>query len=212
MKKMFCSFALLLLFLSGCTATMYTASEEQYRERSLTTESISTDGIALLPITGANQTFNSVVSMAADSVLRSYQFSRYAGSRQVSNQLNNRGLVRDYQEMINNYHSSGMIDNSQMKKIGEAIEARYLLKIQIGSLNSATDTESDYDGDVYTTREKNVRIYGLLWDATNGNVVWEGASTALVEEEEYTVIRQSDREFYEAATSELIHKLLSPRS
>lgn len=209
MKKNICVSLLLIFVISGCTATMYTASEEQFRDRSLTLNSIDEDGIALLPVTGSNQTFNSVVSMAADSVLRSYSFNHYSGSRQVSNDLNSRDLVPVYQEMIKNYHESGMIDNSQLRKIGEATGTRYLLKLQIGSLNTSSDTESDYDGDVYTSKEKNVRIYGLLWDASNGNVMWEGASTALAEEEEYTVIRQSDREFYEAATGELITRMLS---
>ena len=202
------TFALGLL-LSGCTATMNTIAEEHFRDRSFSIHSVDDYGIALLPVTGSNQTFNSVVAVAANDVLQSYEFENYASYRQVSNDLNNRKLVREYQEMINNYHSSGIIDNSQLKKISEAIGTRYFLKIQIGSLSSATDTESDLDGDVYTTKEKNLRIYGLLWDASNGNVVWEGASTAAAEESEFTKIRQMDTQFYQAATADLIHQLLS---
>lgn len=213
MKNIYSCLFLFSLFITGCTATIYTVSEEQFRDNTLTAEAISRDGIALLPVTGSNQTFNSVVSIAADYVLNEYQFSNYAGVQQVSNDLNRQGLVRDYHEMINNYNSTGLIDNSQLKKVGEATGTRYLLKIEIGSLNRAADTESSYvDGSVYTSEEKDVRIYGLLWDADNGHVVWEAASTAVASEGEYTVINQSDGEFYQAATAELINKLHSSRS
>lgn len=213
MKTISFSIFLLSLFISGCTASMHTIAEEQYRDTSFTIESIDEGGIALLPITGSNQTFNSVVSIAADDVLYGYEFNNYVGYRQVSNDLNSQGLVRDYQEMVHNYHSSGIADNTQLKKIGEATGTRYLLKIQIGSLNRAADTETNYfDGSVYTTEEKDVRIYGLLWDASNGNVVWEGASTAVASEGEFTKIHQMDSEFYQAAAAELVHQLLLANS
>lgn len=213
MKIHFIGIFILGLVLSGCTASMHTIAEEQFRDDSFSIDSVDQYGIALLPITGSNQTFNSVVSISADTVLQSYEFTNYVGPRQVSNDLNNRGLVREYQEMINNYHSSGIADNAQLREIGEATGTRYLLKIQIGSLNREADTKTNYvDGSVHTTEEKDVRIYGLLWDASTGNVVWEAASTAVASEGELTTINQTDSEFYQAATAELIHQLLSPKS
>jgi hypothetical protein len=47
---------------------------------------------------------------------------------------------------------------------------------------------------------------------SSGNVVWEAATTAGASEGEYTVIHQTDREFYEAAATELVNKLVSSRS
>lgn len=201
------------LFFSGCMASINTIAEEQFRDEAFSIDSVDEYGISLLPITGSNQTFNSVVAIAADDVLKSYEFDHYVGHRQVSNDLNSENLVGEYQKMINNYHSSGIADNTQLRKIGEATGTRYLLKIQIGSLNREANTETDYfDGTVRTREEKDVRIYGLLWDASNGHVIWEGASTAVASESEFTEIRQLDNEFYQAATAELIHQLLSPNT
>jgi hypothetical protein len=213
MKSAFIYLFLLGLFVSSCTASMKTIAEEQFRDNSFSIDSVDEYGIALLPITGSNHTFNSVVAIAADDVLQIYEFENFVDHRQVSNDLNSENLVGEYQEMINNYHSSGIADNTQLRKIGEATGTRYLLKIQIGSLNREANTETDYfDGSVRTREEKDVRIYGLLWDASNGNVAWEGASTAVASESEFTEIRQLDNEFYQAATTELIHQLLSPNS
>ena len=213
MKNVFLCGFILGLFLSGCTATMHTTIEEQFRDQSLDVESIYSDGIALLPIAGSNQTFSSVVSIAADNTFRANEVDLYVGPRQVSNDLNSHDLVRDYQEMINNYNSSGVVDKSQLKKIGEATGTRYLLKIHTGSLNRAADTQTSYlDGTVQTREQKDVRMYGLLWDASNGNVVWEGATTTEASEADLTVINQEDSEFYQVATEELILQLLSTQA
>lgn len=211
MKNLFYYFILTGLLFTSCTATMHTTSEEQFRDHSFDTASINSEGITLLPIVGTNQVFSSVVSSAADSVFRANEFNNYADNRQVSNNLNNKNLVSVYQEMIKNYNNSGMIDRSPLKQIGEATGTRYLFKIQIGNLNREADTRSSgFDSPVQTMERKNVRLYGLLWDASNGNVVWEGVSTAKASEGEFTRIRQEDKEFYQAATAELIHKLISP--
>ncbi len=213
MKSAFIYILILGLFVGGCTASMHTFSEEQFRDDSFSIDSVDEYGMALLPISGSNQTFNSVVAIAADEILQSYEFNNYVGHRQVAGDLNSQNLVGEYQEMIHNYHSSGIADNTKLRKIGEATGTRYLLKIQIGSLNREAETETNYfDGSVHTAEQKDVRIYGLLWDASNGDVVWEGASTAMAAEGEFTAIHQLDSEFYQAATAELIHQLLSPNS
>jgi hypothetical protein len=69
MKNIFICGFILVLFLSGCTATMHTTIEEQFRDQSLDVELIYSDGIALLPIAGLNQTFSSVVSIAESPAL-----------------------------------------------------------------------------------------------------------------------------------------------
>lgn len=213
MKTIIIYMFILGLLFSGCTASMNTIAEEQFRDDSFSIDSVDEYGIALLPITGSNQTFNSVVAIAANDVLQSYEFNNYIGYRQVSNDLNSENLVGEYQEMIHNYQTSGIADNTKLREIGSATGTRYLLKIEIGSLNREANTETDFfDGSVRTWEEKDVRIYGLLWDASTGNVVWEGASTAGASESEFTEIRQLDNEFYQAATAELIHQLLSPNS
>ncbi|MCG2590557.1 hypothetical protein [Rhodohalobacter sulfatireducens] len=45
---------------------------------------------------------------------------------------------------MNNYNTSEIADNTQLKKIGESIETRYILKIHMGNLNCEVDTETNY--------------------------------------------------------------------
>lgn len=44
------------------------------------------------------------------------------------------------------------------------------------------------------------------------NVVWEGSTKAMASESEFTEIHPLDNKFYQAATAELIHQLLSPNT
>jgi hypothetical protein len=192
---------------------MYTSADEQFRDQNLNLKSIQADGIALLPIVGANKTFTQVVTKAADSLFKERDISNYSGNRQVANDLNNANMVSTYQEMINHYQSSGIIDKKPLNKIGEATGKRYLFKIQIGALQNKKDTETSYlSGNVESRDNKDVRISGLIWDASNGNLVWEGSSTAKAFESDLTIVSQKDKEFYEAATEEMINKILQSKS
>jgi len=213
-KRKLIVFAVLLFsisFIQSCANSINLTTEENQRAEDFTDSSILDEGLALLPISGDNQVFKQAVASGADSTTGSYT-DNYLSFQETSERLNDNNLVSTYQEAIEGYNDSGLMSKSNIQEIGAGVDKRYLLKIELASMDVDSETQtSSLDGETYTAKNKSLRLSGTVWDSETGEKVWEATSRAGAYSGDLTHIKATDEDFYRKAAEGLVQQLFDQR-
>jgi hypothetical protein len=112
--------------------------------------------------------------------------------------LNSADLADEYTDMIRTYEISGILRKTSQKKIGQALDVRYLIQVSLLQYSQDTATRFAFLGIRFLqTRSSTLRVFAQIWDVTSGAIVWEGSSSATVAGED---VREKPIPFEEVAT------------
>ena len=93
--------------------------------------------------------------------------------------INAAGLSDTYRKLYEAYAATGLFDRKLLKTIGDAAQARYLVQLKLQSFSQSTRPRFGYFGiSILQTQTANVRLFVQIWDAQNGEIVWEKSAEA----------------------------------
>jgi len=168
--------------ISGCaTITPINTSLVSYSASQFSFSDLHNSSIAVLPVITSMTKYEGFKRPAGDAIARSIQ-NRYSDITvhppivTLAN-INDANLSADYSNMMLSYVQTGILNRDTIKQIATASNSRFLLYSKLGAEETR---ETDYDPTlgVTTTRVLEFEIYSQLWDATVGDIVWEGRGGA----------------------------------
>jgi hypothetical protein len=94
--------------------------------------------------------------------------------------INVAGLADAYARMYLAYKDTGLFDAQSIRRIGQAVGARYLVQLKLASFDQAGS------GGVFSfmglslghQQTATVRLFVQLWDSVDGRIVWERSNEA----------------------------------
>jgi hypothetical protein len=105
-------------------------------------------------------------------------------SQITASRINTRGLAPDYARMRTDFEQTNILDAATLKKLGEAIEARYVFQPRLASFTQTmTDRWSFADVRLVQTRSSILRLSLQLWDTHTGEPIWSSIAEAVVASE-----------------------------
>ncbi|MBI3813962.1 MAG: hypothetical protein HY279_05780 [Nitrospinae bacterium] len=132
----------------------------------------------------------------------------FVSSREAINRINNADLTSSYSEMLDYYDITGILNMSLLKKIGNALNVRYVAQPRLLSFTETTYSRFSFLGlSLISTRETTVKIFLQVWDVSTGNIVWEGSGQATIAVEAMRAKPVTFEEAAETASFSLIKKL-----
>lgn len=94
---------------------------------------------------------------------------------ETSSRINRKNLATDFARMRNDYDQTSILDGDTLRKIGAAIEARYIFQPRLAAFSQTmTDRWSVpwLNMRVLQTRSSIMRMSLQLWDAETGDLLW----------------------------------------
>lgn len=187
----FCILAYLMLATS-CVVTSKVQKYVTYISPNLTKSSLNNMGLALLPIVagsgveGYRRPFGEAMNAVGDSILTNFMTWNI-----TLDKINNANLVSEYNSAIQAYQETGIIDRTILQKLSGATGTNYFFFVKLSP--PTADRKLTYGlGGLTTTETKSVSAFGLIWSASDGDVVWEGEATANVTTGDYTYTKETD--------------------
>jgi hypothetical protein len=98
--------------------------------------------------------------------------------------INEKGLARDYTELISGYASGGILEHQRLGRIGSAFAARYVMLPGLAEFNQTVIDKFEMVGfKLIRSRITTLRLWLQLWDVQTGQIVWEsgGEVTAVTQ-------------------------------
>lgn len=187
----FCIIASILLATS-CAVTSMVQKNVTYVSPNFTKSSLNNMGLALLPIVagsgveGYRRPFGEAMNLVGDSILTNFMTWNV-----TLDKINNANLVSEYNSAIQAYQETGIIDRTILQKLSSATETNYFFFVKLSPPTSNTKLTYGFSG-LTTTETKSVSAFGLIWSASDGDVVWEGNSNANVTTGDYTYTKETD--------------------
>lgn len=151
-----------LLFV-GC-ATIDDLSQESYRAVGLSGATLETQTISLLPMfgKGENRTYLGPADQIFVDVLKRNRPDRTVMPPEETLRLiRERGLEATYQSVAKSYSTARVPEETPLKELGQALGTRYLLLTEL-------------EGVEVVEGATQVRLRSRLWDAEQGDILWEG--------------------------------------
>lgn len=177
----------------SCAVSSKVQQKVTYLAPTFTKSALESKGLALLPIVagsgveGYRRPFGEAMNAVADSTI-----SNFMPWNTTLDKLNSASLVNDYNTAIQAYQETGIIDRSILKKMSEATGKNYFFFVKLAPPTSDRRlTYSAFSG-ISTIETKSVSAFGLIWSASEGDVVWEGTANADVTTGEFTYTKDTD--------------------
>lgn len=124
--------------------------------------------------------------------------------------INAAGLAAPYRRMYASYKDTGLFDEQVLRRIGDAVHARYAVELKLASFDQQSTSGVFSVMGVSLGREQSssVRLLLQIWDMTDGKLVWEQSDTA--SEKKRALLRSravSMDEIVKASAEDLIKQL-----
>lgn len=88
--------------------------------------------------------------------------------------LNEKGLARDYADLISGYSPGGILDRQRLRRIGSRLGSRYLMLPGLAEFNQTVVDKFELLGiKALRSRITTLRLWLQLWDTETGQIVWE---------------------------------------
>src|SRR5258708_37098210 len=90
--------------------------------------------------------------------------------------INERGLARNYADLLSGFAPGGILDAERLRPIGSALGSRYVLLPGLAEFNQLIMDKYEALGiKLVRTRLTTLRLWLQLWDAQTGRLLWESA-------------------------------------
>jgi hypothetical protein len=109
---------------------------------------------------------------------------RVVTPQETASRINKSGLAQEYARMRVDYELSNILEASALRKLGEAIGARYAFQPRLGAFTQTmTNRWTPWDLRIVQTRWSIVRLSLQLWDTHTGDPVWSSTAEAVLSSE-----------------------------
>lgn len=100
---------------------------------------------------------------------------------QVVNQLNDKGLVADYTELLSTFARTGILERERLQGIGSALGVKFVLQPGIAEFSQSLIDRFEVAGwKLARVRVTTLRLWVQLWDAQTGQMLWASEGEAMV--------------------------------
>jgi len=198
--------------IAGCTVTSETTSSTSYEGEEFGPQELQQNGLAIMPIQSAQavegyrRPFGDEINKTAVTTLSDAEVVKWEESQ---TRINDAGLVETYREAIESYAETSILDEGAVQKLGGAVEKRYLLVINLAP--PQTEKDIGYDpitGGTMTSETRSVSAFGKIWDAGEGDIVWEGVATTEVTTNDYTKAEGTTQSRAKATAQALMRRIM----
>ncbi|MEH6577767.1 MAG: hypothetical protein V7731_11890 [Amphritea sp.] len=178
-----CLFACII---AACS-TQQNHSNAQHTSINLTSSDLETYGLAFLSpatVTGKEEDKQAVAFIFAKVLKDDRPNIRQVSMPHALGAINNAGLASAYKRMLQSYQTTGIFDQNTLTKIGDAVNARYLLQLNLSSFNQGSHGRFSMLGyRLFQTKYADIRIFIQVWDSDTGSIVWEGVEELTLAED-----------------------------
>ncbi len=167
--------SILLIIAFGCmSASFRDLTRKSFSAPEFTTREMETGGIALLPTVASPEYARAIDVALIDSFQNFHPGIAATGGDESRRLLQEAGLVEEYSKMIDTYARTAIVNKATLSKMGESIQARYLIYTQL----------LKYDEYEHPEKERNIyelSIKAEIWDSRTGEVVWDATGSGRME-------------------------------
>jgi hypothetical protein len=90
--------------------------------------------------------------------------------------INERGLARNYADLLSGFAPGGILDAERLRTIGSALGIRYVLLPGLAEFDQLImDKYEAFGVKLVRSRLTTLRLWLQMWDAQTGRLVWESA-------------------------------------
>ena len=199
-------FAVTLMFglISACS-TQQNHSTAQHQAIDLAPNALPRYGVAFVSpstVTGREEDKQALAFIVAQVLLKERPDIRQVSLPQALGAINNAGLASDYKQMVIDYQTTGIFSRNTLVNIGDAVNARYLIQVNLASFNQGSRGRFSLLGyRLFQTKLADIRMFIQIWDTSTGMIAWEGVEELILAEETHsekvinftTVVEESAR-------------------
>jgi hypothetical protein len=99
--------------------------------------------------------------------------------RDTASRINTGGLTSDYVRMRTDYEQSNILEATALRKLGAAVEARYVFQPRLAAFTQAMTVRfNPWDLRIVQTRSSLLRLSLQLWDTRTGEPIWASMAEA----------------------------------
>mgnify|MGYP003575094861 FL=1 len=101
--------------------------------------------------------------------------------QETASRINQGGLAQEYAKMRTDYEQTNILDAAALRKLGEAIKARYAFQPRLGAFSQTmTNRWTPMDLRIVQTRTSMLRLSLQLWDTHTGEPIWSSTAEAIL--------------------------------
>jgi hypothetical protein len=164
--------------LGGCAVTNQLHSEMSYG--GVATGGVALDQYGIGVLTPSAPTGQESDKQALGDVLGSSLTDLLPGAHvmplaEMLSSINRSGLARPYAEMLNEYENTGILERDTIRDVGQSGGVRYLAKFNLSNFLQSSDKRLSIAGiRMFDTWRASIRVHLEIWDATTGEIAWQG--------------------------------------
>lgn len=202
---------LIAILICGCAASIIDRTNVSYTKAGFNDQNVKLNGLAFLPVV-AGQGVEGYRRPFGDAIIESimkYKPSNmnFLGWQQTLSTLNNSNLATEYSKAILTYKETSIIDKNLLNNMGLATKTKYFLFIQLGDFeNSSQMKPGVLTKNPYIQTTVGLKAYAQIWDASNGDVVWEAIADVSAESSELSYVKDKNPETYSKIAAESLVK------
>jgi hypothetical protein len=165
-----------LVALAGCAATIHDMTRTQYIQPNFTADQLRSGGLSLFPVTaGAGQE-------GYRRPLGDFLNANLAGAvpggqvlpwQAAMDTLNSRDLAATYQEVIEVYQRTSIMDRQRLRQLQTALGTKYALYCSLQDYSESTHTSYNFFTGINSKKTATVQAHCLVIDLVSGDVVQE---------------------------------------
>lgn len=190
-----------ILFSAGCAKVPSAKyAWEIYRTPAATEDAFNKASVAILPaITNSSERiYREVLSgLLYNSIIKLDGGPHVLPPDIVQGIINKSEMLDDYQRLIKDYESAGVLRSDILIKLGRSLGARYIVLPTLLRFQQITfDRATLFGISFLRTRESSVDIQAQLWDTESSEMIWHGAGEGILTTE---VVQGKPLSFLEVA-------------
>ena len=218
MSKQLYFFILLSILLSGCAASIMDRTNISYIKEGFKNEDVKLNGLAFLPVVagqgveGYRRPFGEAINESmSKNKTKEMNFLKW---QETLSCLNDSNLATNYNNAIVTYNETAIIDKNLLNNMGVATKTKYFLFVQLGDFENSSELKYSFlTRNTYNQKTVGLKAFAQIWDASNGDVVWEGIADVSAQSSEFSHVKDSDPQTYSKIAAEsLVKKILNIRS
>lgn len=168
--------ATLVLLILSCAAPIKNLTKVNYLNDQFSAETLQYGGIALLPVTAGHgqEGYRRPLGDTLSAYLpKTIPDGKTIDWQTAMNLLNSHNLVSEYQQIIESYQRTSILNREKIMKLGEALGVRYALYCALQDYSESKNTSYNLFSGFSTTKTANVQAHCLVFDLTTGDVMQE---------------------------------------
>lgn len=163
---------------SGCAVTNQLHAELSYGGISTDRTALDEYGIGVLTPsapTGQESDKQALGDVVSESLAGILPNAHVIPMSEMLSSINQAGLARPYAAMLNEYENTGILEYDTIRAVGESGAVRYLAKFNLSDFKQSSDKRLAIAGiRMFDTWRATIRVHLEIWDATTGEIAWQG--------------------------------------